>query len=524
VPFGLACLATLIALFYAEENWRGKRAWEKYKRQLEAQGERLELAGFVPRPVPDDENFAMTPFLAPLFDFKPGTHEWRDRNALQRAQGFAPRYQAASRLLSWQPHKRLNSWTMPPTGLLQAWYAAFLQGTNPPAQPKPKMGWQAASVQGTNPLAQPKPDIVLTNLTLQEAAAGVLAGLSESDPVIEELRTASRRPHSRFNIPYHEELWPAIPLPHLAPLKSACQILQLRASAELALGRNDAALDDTRMIFDLADAIRDEPFVISYLVRIAELHMACWPLAEGLAGHQWSEAQLRALQERLRRVDLCADAKRVLEAERVLAGVILIDNLRRSADKYAMINQFGALSDTPQGKNIRVCAAAAPTGWSYFEQLNFNRLFQDYLLPTIDVTKRHIAPGATRRLTEQLDSGLSHSELRRFLRHELFLQGVVRDFCPLPERVAFDQTGLDAVALACALERYRLARGQFPDSLDALSPQFIDKVPPDIINGQPLKYRRTQDGQFVLYSVGWNETDDGGTVGHTREAGDWVWR
>jgi hypothetical protein len=477
--------------------------------------------------VPDDENFAMTPFLAPLFDFKPGTHEWRDPNALQRARHFAPRYEAASGLLSWQPGKQVSSWTRwttPSTGLLQAWYAAFLQATNPATQPKPKLGSRAASVRGTNRLAQPKPGIVLTNLTLQEAAAGVLAGLSESDPVIEELRAASRRPHSRFNIPYDYEDPAAIPLPHLAPFKSVCDILRLRASAELALGRTDAAFDDTRMILDMADAIRDEPMVISFLVREAELYMACRPLAEGLAGHQWSEVQLRAIQERLRRLDLCADAKRVLEAERVLAGVILIDNLRRSSNRYAMIDHLGALSDTPEGKNIRVCAAAAPTGWSYFEQLNFNRLFQDYLLPTIDVTKRQITPAATRRLTEQLDSGLSQSELRRFLRHELFLQAFVRDFCSLPERVAFVQTGLDAAALACALERYRLAHGQFPDSLDALAPQFIDKVPHDIINGQPLKYRRTPDGQFVLYSVGWNETDDGGTVGQSREAGDWVWR
>ena len=59
---------------------------------------------------------------------------------------------------------------------------------------------------------------------------------------------------------------------------------------------------------------------------------------------------------------------------------------------------------------------------------------------------------------------------------------------------------------------------------------FIAKLPHDIINGQPLHYRRTDDGQFVLYSAGWNETDDGGTVALTkggavdREKGDWVWQ
>ena len=70
----------------------------------------------------------------------------------------------------------------------------------------------------------------------------------------------------------------------------------------------------------------------------------------------------------------------------------------------------------------------------------------------------------------------------------------------------------------------------FPTSLDALAPQFIAKLPHDVINGQPLHYRRTSDGQFVLYSVGWNEVDDGG---HGRvhksgsvddKQGDWVWR
>ncbi len=86
--------------------------------------------------------------------------------------------------------------------------------------------------------------------------------------------------------------------------------------------------------------------------------------------------------------------------------------------------------------------------------------------------------------------------------------------------------------MAIALERYRLARGEYPESLDALSPQFIAQVPHDVIGGQPLHYRRTSDGKFVLYSVGWNETDDGGVVVFKQgsapsvdlDKGDWVWR
>ena len=86
--------------------------------------------------------------------------------------------------------------------------------------------------------------------------------------------------------------------------------------------------------------------------------------------------------------------------------------------------------------------------------------------------------------------------------------------------------------LILAAERYRKARGQYSDSLEDLAPQFIEQLPVDAINGGPMKYRRTNAGKFVLYSVGWNQTDDGGTPALTRDSaakpdftrGDWVWR
>jgi hypothetical protein len=111
---------------------------------------------------------------------------------------------------------------------------------------------------------------------------------------------------------------------------------------------------------------------------------------------------------------------------------------------------------------------------------------------------------------------------------------------PAVKKFAYAQTSVNLARVAIALERYHLAHGGYPESLDALAPQFIDKLPHDIIGGQPsqspgpasqpLHYRRTADDQFVLYSVGWNETDDGGTVGLKKDGrvdvntGDWVWR
>jgi hypothetical protein len=59
-----AWAATIIALFYGIENWRGRRAWKKHEQQLLARGEQLDFRAFLLKPVPDDQNFAATPFVA----------------------------------------------------------------------------------------------------------------------------------------------------------------------------------------------------------------------------------------------------------------------------------------------------------------------------------------------------------------------------------------------------------------------------------------------------------------------------
>ncbi len=77
----LGCLVTLVALFYAIENWRGRRAWQNYKREWEAKGERFDLASLAPPPVPADQNFFETPLWSDLrFVATNGTVVWSETN------------------------------------------------------------------------------------------------------------------------------------------------------------------------------------------------------------------------------------------------------------------------------------------------------------------------------------------------------------------------------------------------------------------------------------------------------------
>ncbi|HEV2320711.1 MAG TPA: hypothetical protein VGV18_13225, partial [Verrucomicrobiae bacterium] len=76
ILIALAVLATLVAAFYTEENWRGKRAWENCKLELEARGVVLDWNKFLPPSVPDDQNFytASTNIL-PKFKQLSGTND-----------------------------------------------------------------------------------------------------------------------------------------------------------------------------------------------------------------------------------------------------------------------------------------------------------------------------------------------------------------------------------------------------------------------------------------------------------------
>ncbi len=57
----------LITLLYQAENWRGKRAWQKCKHQLESKGAVLDWAALVPPAVPDSENVFEAPQVRDWF-------------------------------------------------------------------------------------------------------------------------------------------------------------------------------------------------------------------------------------------------------------------------------------------------------------------------------------------------------------------------------------------------------------------------------------------------------------------------
>ena len=71
---------------------------------------------------------------------------------------------------------------------------------------------------------------------------------------------------------------------------------------------------------------------------------------------------------------------------------------------------------------------------------------------------------------------------------------------------------------ALAVERYRLATGQLPEDLSELVPSHLEEIPLDPFDGRPLRYKK-RDGGYVVYSVGPDGTDDGGTERQPKRQG-----
>jgi hypothetical protein len=167
-----------------------------------------------------------------------------------------------------------------------------------------------------------------------------------------------------------------------------------------------------------------------------------------------------------------------------------------------------------------------PAGWFEQNKLAIAKIHEQWLLRIAEPENHLVIPEIANDVNPRLANWKSSP-------CDFFVNLLLPAVGSSARKYAREQISVDLARTAIALERYRLAHAEFSESLDALAPQFIAKVPHDVIGGGPLKYRRTNDGQFVLYSVGWNEKDDGGAVvlsgpfaksGNVDfNKGDWVW-
>ena len=542
----LGVLAGLVLLFYVVENWRGKRAWETHKRELEARGESFDPKAFFPPMVPDAENILkvpgfdvwltkghdpkkIKPLLPSLQDARPlkrpplfELHIWLDSDGAPPADAIP-----AARLSSLDDLLRLagvRAFAAPDDG-------GVILGSRPDLKPRRFIVRMAGKPDLSTPekvgklfpasrigirleLTDEKNVFRGSGLSVL-VAEDVLELFRQHAAEVDAFREAFRRPHARFDNDLSEPPY-AWPVMHFVNTRAIAQTMSAHAKACLLLGRPGAAMSDLAILARLMTYLREsESSLGSAMIAVVIAGLYVDVVADGMSEGLWQEPQWIEIQEQLRRFELLKDVTQAIRlGERPSLGPLL-EGLSRMA---------GARVFTSPGeiwpKGVDRYLLLAPRGWIYQNQLLNSHLTQQFL-DAVDVKGQRIDPAKVGAANHTMDQAFERTTPYNYPASE---------FTPLYIKVfpnlAAKQTQINLARVACALERHRKANGGYADSLAVLAPAFIDIVPHDIVNGQPLKYRRTEEGRYLLYSVAWNCKDDGGSavpILWSHNSADWTW-
>ena len=506
---------SLATLLYSLELWRGKRAYASLQREVEAKGGSLAFSAVIPPPVPDAQNFCATPLLAAITDYEsrsplisPNTEQWRNPAIIDR----------------------LRSMSLPTPGRreLNLWVRRLNHPGEGPSHPRPKQGQQLWLCAGMTDLAAWQEAFTEdTSYPVSSASRGpaeaVLLALSKFDAELNELHAANQRPAARWALHYQDGWfvqtdntvrWDA--------LRNLVGILKLRAAAELASDRTDAALQDVKLSLRLANSLQSEPLFFSHDERQRLLLTSLQAVWEGLVTHRWTESQLPELQSRLSQFDLSSDWRKAMRGETYLRR-----ELFRQMNELLSLRTIRTLfaNSQPERWVLSLMWLFYPTGWYYQDQVYLYRLGEQRMMAGPWLANPN-TPSAAKEV---------HLEMPEDPLLAIFILPGLREIFGDTNSFTLVQTSLEQARLACALERYRLANGEYPATLEALTPRFIDTLPSPAITRQPLlEYRRTTSGQFLLYPAGmthvsesWHPSvsqENAVLLGRPRGDIDGVWR
>jgi len=479
---------TLIVLFYVEEDWRGARAWAATKAEWEAKGESFDLNKLIPPPVPDDQNLA----AIPLFKMEPAKDDKGNSDlepvALRRAMRTGPpNYELPSRG-DWMRGELPDMAKI--KNAIAADYSAAFKGATPPGD--------------------------------------TLAQFDARYPFLTDfLAESANHPLCRFNPDYTTFLTGGGTRWLLIDQIPLSYFLTLQAILALDQHQSDLALEDIKTNFKLLSSLREQPLLVSGLCAIGVASANFSAVYDGLALHAWNDTQLADLEKELAKIDFLSDYQHDLRGEAIGVVIPSWDDFKGHSSRFATALKRSSEAGSKSGNQDFF-----PDFWAdgWFDLVKAQAVTFDLnAVGFVDPKARLVFPKTVDQFAAEIAqrrhgwsahtlSGIFTSEAAGFIAFQV-------------EKFSRMQVWVDEARIASALERYRLAHNAYPDSLDALVPACIDEVPHDIMNGQPYHYRLRPDGTYLLYSVGWNQTDDGGKVVYKKDApaqvdykeGDWVW-
>ena len=307
-------------------------------------------------------------------------------------------------------------------------------------------------------------------------ATSELALLEGLDPALDALEGATRLPHCVYRL--DPEIRPfEYGLPYLSRFKPAVQLLALRARARAAEGRSVEAGEDLLAALRMG-AHQDRGFLIHQLVGVACKGYA-YPGLERLA------MDAPPAPEVLER--MAAEMGR-LEASRPSAAE------RWEAEHLMGRGNLECLYRPGQAMNL--IASSGPGGlrgtWAWLG-LAFTK-------PLHRCRQDHEALSALQAKEKPTPADLARMDVLATSNPLLFSGARPRE--SFRKGLAMER----GTRILLQLRAKRLREGSYPETLAGLD------APEDPFSGRPFVYRRLDPDAFLLYSLGPNGVDDGGTL------------
>jgi len=457
-----AGLLIFIVLFYVEENWRGHKAWETYRTELESKGSLLDWDQFIPPEIPDEDNFWKAPMMEAWFK---KTDQTDPTNEIEFPFKFHPTsYDIAS----------LSYLKAPSDNMEGANYQEYIQ-------------W-----------------------------------LNEFEDQWEILYQACLRPKilipGDYSLPYH---YPRI---DFVRIRTAVQILASNAKARYLHEDYEGMMRDLFMIKRLALVSKSDyaHSLVEAMIHTAVVGLYASVLQEILLDGRIPLEFLKRIQDLTDFPTLNRAVFQSMQAER--ASVIHMLDIHkqlglkvrgRAFFSKQKINPYGIFygSDINEYNSYYSPLVSSriylliPTGWISENQLNYCKGMD---IGFFDLVDSNMGPVDLYKLVERKE------KLLEFLSNKSPFRAIVR--IALPNLFKANVTALKnedlirQLKIYLALEQYNRTNGIYPTNLDALIPDFLEEIPLDVFSRKPHQYRLQDTDHFILYSIGRNQKDDGGDL------------
>jgi hypothetical protein len=350
-------------------------------------------------------------------------------------------------------------------------------------------GWFPRPVAGVPTLEDELDSLspqLLLNLEQSQRLRGELTKASGALAMAQRLAEMSQ---GRYLLNWSPD-WANMRMDHLQEASELARLLRMSAIQQVQDGDINSAAASCRAILNTGRSIGDEPFAISQLVRRSSLRLALRSLERTLAQGESSEPALQSLQ-------------RLLEDPATRPSLLVFARAERAGIHHFLeVSEAGQVDRASYGMMSRTGSYKIDNLLDRGKARGCHAAYLRFLNECVEISKLP---------AEQQVEAFRQFDMKEPENVPEILAGLTRGsgFQVLARGFHYDEGFCRCGITAIAVERFRRADRRWPNQLDDLVPRYLSSVPIDPFDGQPLRFRRLQDG-VIIYTVGEDQNDDGG--------------